>query len=55
MNLNKEDEFGRPFINNKNNNGPRRDPCGTPCLIEEEEEVIPSINYSYLISSLRYD
>ena len=29
-NLNKEDEFGRSLINNRNNSGPRTDPCGTP-------------------------
>ena len=30
MNLNKDSEFDRSFINNRNNNGPRTDPCGTP-------------------------
>ena len=41
INLNKDDKFGRSyFINNRNNNGPRTDSCGTPRLIEEEEEVI---------------
>ena len=30
INLNKHDEFGRSFINIRNNNGPRTDPCGTP-------------------------
>ena len=43
INLNKDDEFGRSFINIRNSNGPRTDPCGTAWLIEEEEEVIPSI------------
>ena len=33
INLNKEDEFGRSFINNRNNNGPGTDPRGTPWLI----------------------
>ena len=27
INLNKDDEFGRSFLNNKNNNIPRTDPC----------------------------
>ena len=39
--LNKEDEFGRSLISNRNNNGPRTDPCVTPRLIEEEEVAIP--------------
>ena len=43
INLNKEDEFGRSLINNRNNNGPRTDPSGTPCLIEDDEKGIPSI------------
>ena len=30
INLNKDDEFGRSFVNNRNNNGPRTDPCATP-------------------------
>ena len=30
INLYKDDGFGRSFINNKNNNGPRTDLCGTP-------------------------
>ena len=54
INLNKDDEFGRSFINIRNNNGPRTDPCGTPWLIEEEEEVIPSIKVIWILS-LRYD
>ena len=29
-NLNKDDEFGRSFINIRNNNRPRRNLCGTP-------------------------
>ena len=37
INLNKDDEFGRLFMNNRNNNGPRTDPCGITWLIEEEE------------------
>ena len=40
MNFNKDDEFGRSFINNRNNNRPRTEPCGTPWLIEEDEEVM---------------
>ena len=54
INLNKEDEFGRSFINIKNNNGKRTDPCGTPWLGEEEEEVIPSITVIWFLS-IRYD
>ena len=54
INLNKDDEFGRSFINNKNNNGLRTDSFGTPWLIEEEEEVIPSITVIWY-HSLRYD
>ena len=30
INMNKDDEFGRSFINIRNNNGPITDPCGTP-------------------------
>ena len=30
INLNKDDDFGRSFINIRNNNGPRTDPSGTP-------------------------
>ena len=30
INLNKEDEYGRSSINNRNNNGPKTDPSGTP-------------------------
>ena len=37
INLTVEDEFGRSFINNRNNNGPTTDPCGTPRLIKEED------------------
>ena len=29
ININKDDELGRSFINNRNNNGPRTDPYGT--------------------------
>ena len=54
INLNKEDEFGRSFINNRNNNGPRTNPCGTPWLTEEEEEVIPSATVIWFLS-LRSD
>ena len=54
INLNKDDEFGRSFINIRNNNGPRTDTCGTPWLIEEEEEVIPSITVIWFLS-LIYD
>ena len=43
MNLNKDDEIGRSFINNRNKNVPSTEPCGTKLLIKEEEEVIPSI------------
>ena len=50
INLNKEDEFDISFINNRNNYGPRTDPCGTPWLIEEEEEVIPSITAIWFLS-----
>ena len=50
INLNKDDEFGRSFINIRNNNGPRTDPCITPWLIEEEEEVKPSIAVIWFIS-----
>ena len=54
INCDKDDELGRSFINNRNNNGPRKDPCGTPWLIEDEEEVIPSITVIWFLS-LRYD
>ena len=55
INLNKDDEFGRSFINIRNNNGPITDLCGTPWHIEEEkEEVIPSITVIWFLS-LRYD
>ena len=54
INLKKDDEFGRSFINIRNNNGPRTDPCGTPWLTEEEEEVIPSLTVIWFLS-LRYD
>ena len=47
INLNKDDEFGRSFINIRNNNGPRTDHCRTPWLIEKEEEVIPSITVEF--------
>ena len=50
----KDGEFGRSFINNKNNNGSRTYPCGTPLLIEEEEEVTPLITVIWFLS-LRYD
>ena len=50
IDFNKDDEFGRLFINIRNNNGPRTDPCGTPWLIEEEEEVIPSITVIWFLS-----
>ena len=30
INLYKDDKFGRSFINIRNNNGLRTDPCGTP-------------------------
>ena len=49
-NLNKEKVFDRSLINIWNNNEPWTDPCGTPWLIEEEEEVLPSITVIWFFS-----
>ncbi len=32
---------GRSFKNNTNNNGPRKDPCGTPPYISALPEMVP--------------
>ena len=52
INLNKDDEFDRSYIiiNIRNVNRPRTDPCGTPWLINEEEEVIRSITVIWFLS-----
>ena len=38
-------EFGKSFINNKNNNGSRDDPCATPYVIGSTFDLWPLIKY----------
>ena len=38
-------EFGKSFINNKNNNGPRDDPCATPYVIGSTLDLWSLIKY----------
>ena len=38
-------EFGKSFINNKNNNGPRDDPCATPYVIGSTFDLWSLIKY----------
>ena len=53
-NLNKVRRVWQIIYNNRINNGPRTDPCGTKWLIDEEEEVISSITVIWFIS-LKFD
>ena len=36
-------EFEKSFINNKNNNGPRNDPCATPYVIGSTLDLLSLI------------
>ena len=47
MNMNKDDEFGRSFINTRNNNGPIGQTLVELHDFEEEEEVIKTNSYWY--------
>jgi hypothetical protein len=42
--------LGRSLTYNRKNNGPRIEPCGTPCLMisHSEEVLIPPSDISYL-------
>ena len=42
-NLNKDDEFGRSFINITNNNGQRKDPYGTPYFLKKRRRLYQRI------------
>jgi hypothetical protein len=44
----------RSFIYIKNNRGPKTDPCGTPCLVYVDSDVIPLME-THCLLFVRYD